>query len=69
MCCLVLDSQHLRTSEQRQPCSRLRAALVSSLIRRTLDTLYDDGTDDDYNCGLWYFLLNGVLLGNNWVYY
>jgi hypothetical protein len=24
---------------------------------------------DDYNTGLWYFLLEGVLLGNNWVYY
>jgi hypothetical protein len=26
-------------------------------------------TDDDYNSGFWYFLLEGVLLGNNWVYY
>jgi hypothetical protein len=25
--------------------------------------------DDDYNYGFWYFLLEGVLLGNNWVYY
>jgi hypothetical protein len=24
---------------------------------------------DYYNYGLWYFLLEGVLLGNNWVYY
>jgi hypothetical protein len=24
---------------------------------------------DDYNNGLWYFLLEGVLLNNNWVYY
>jgi hypothetical protein len=24
---------------------------------------------DDYNYGLWYFLLEGVLLGNNWIYY
>jgi hypothetical protein len=24
---------------------------------------------DDYNSGLWYFLLEEVLLGNNWVYY
>jgi hypothetical protein len=24
---------------------------------------------DDYNYGLSYFLLEGVLLGNNWVYY
>jgi hypothetical protein len=22
-----------------------------------------------YNSDLWYFLLEGVLLGNNWVYY
>jgi hypothetical protein len=22
-----------------------------------------------YNFDLWYFLLEGVLLGNNWVYY
>jgi hypothetical protein len=26
-------------------------------------------TDDEYNCGFCYFLLKGVLLGNNWVYY
>jgi hypothetical protein len=25
--------------------------------------------DDEYNSDLWYFLLEGVLLGNNWVYY
>jgi hypothetical protein len=25
--------------------------------------------DDDYNYDLWYFLLKGVHLGNNWVYY
>jgi hypothetical protein len=24
---------------------------------------------EDNNSGLWYFLLEGVLLGNNWVYY
>jgi hypothetical protein len=24
---------------------------------------------EDYNYDLWYFLLEGVLLGNNWVYY
>jgi hypothetical protein len=24
--------------------------------------------DDKYNFDLWYFLLEGVLLGNNWVY-
>jgi hypothetical protein len=26
-------------------------------------------TGDDYNYDLWYFLLEGVLLGNNWVIY
>jgi hypothetical protein len=26
-------------------------------------------TGDDYNCGFWYFLLEGVLLGSNWVNY
>jgi hypothetical protein len=24
---------------------------------------------DGYDSDLWYFLLEGVLLGNNWVYY
>jgi hypothetical protein len=24
---------------------------------------------DDYNYGFWYFLLEGVLLGNKWVHY
>jgi hypothetical protein len=24
-------------------------------------------SSDDYNSDLWYFLLEGVLLGNNWV--
>jgi hypothetical protein len=26
-------------------------------------------TDNEYNYGFWYFLLEGVLLGNNWVYF
>jgi hypothetical protein len=26
-------------------------------------------SNGDYNPDLWYFLLEGVLLGNNWVYY
>jgi hypothetical protein len=26
-------------------------------------------TDDDYNYGLWYFLMERVHLGNSWVYY
>jgi hypothetical protein len=25
--------------------------------------------DDGYNYDIWYFLLDGVHLGNNWVYY
>jgi hypothetical protein len=25
--------------------------------------------DDEYNSDLWYFLLERVHLGNNWVYY
>jgi hypothetical protein len=48
-----------------QPCSRLRAALGSSLIRRTLDTFMMIIIIDDYDSDLWYFLLKGVLLGNN----
>jgi hypothetical protein len=52
-----------------QPCSRLRVALGSSLIRRTSDTFMMMVNDDDYNYGFWYFLLEGVLLGNNMVYY
>jgi hypothetical protein len=26
-------------------------------------------SNDGYNFDLWYFLLEGVLLDNNWVYY
>jgi hypothetical protein len=26
-------------------------------------------SNDGYKSDLWYFLLEGVLLGNNWVYY
>jgi hypothetical protein len=26
-------------------------------------------SNGDYKSDLWYFLLEGVLLGNNWVYY
>jgi hypothetical protein len=26
-------------------------------------------SNDGYNFNLWYFLLEGVPLGNNWVYY
>jgi hypothetical protein len=39
------------------------------LIRRTLDTFMMMFNDDGYNYDLWYFLLEGVHLGNNWVYY
>jgi hypothetical protein len=46
-------------------CLRLRAALGSSLIRVTLDTFMMMVTDGDYNPDFWYFLLEGVLLGNN----
>jgi hypothetical protein len=45
------------------------AALGSSLTRRTLDIFMMTVNDDEYNPDLWYFLLEGVLLGNNWVYY
>jgi hypothetical protein len=48
-----------------QPCSQLRTALGSSLIRVTLDTFMMIINGDDYNYGFWYFLLEGVLLGNN----
>ena len=41
----------------------------SSLIRRTLVTFMMMISHDGYNFDLWYFLLEGVLLGNNWVYY
>jgi hypothetical protein len=35
------------------------------LIRRTLDTFMMMVNDDEYNFDLWYFLLDGVHLGNN----
>jgi hypothetical protein len=50
-----------------QQSSRLRAALGSSLIRRTLITFMMMVNNDGYNFDLWYFLLEGVHLGNNWV--
>jgi hypothetical protein len=50
-----------------QSCSRLRAALGSSSIRRTLVTFMMMNSNDDYKSDLWYFLLEGVPLGNNWV--
>jgi hypothetical protein len=43
-------------------------ALGSSLIRRTLVIFMMMVSNDGYNFDLWYFLLEGVLLGNNWVY-
>jgi hypothetical protein len=48
-----------------QSCSRLRAALGSSLISRTLDIFMMMINDDDYKYDLWYFLLEGVHLCNN----
>jgi hypothetical protein len=48
-----------------QSSSRLRAALGSSLIRRTLVTFMMMVNNVGYNSDLWYFLLEGVLLGNN----
>jgi hypothetical protein len=47
----------------------VKSSLRSSLIRRTLDASMMMVNDDEYNYDLWYFLLEGVLLGNNWVYY
>jgi hypothetical protein len=44
---------------------RLRAALGSSLIRRTLVTFMMMVNNDGYNYDLWYFLLEGVHLGNH----
>jgi hypothetical protein len=52
-----------------QPSSHLRAALGSSLITRTLDTFMMMVNNDGYNYDFWYFLLEGVHLGNNRVYY
>jgi hypothetical protein len=43
--------------------------LGSSLIRITVDTYMMMVNDHDNNCGFWYFLLEGIHLGNNWVYY
>jgi hypothetical protein len=47
----------------------VKAALGSSLIRKTLVTFMMMVNNDGYNFDLWYFLLEGVHLGNNWVYY
>jgi hypothetical protein len=46
----------------------VKSSLEILLIRRTLDTFMIMVNDDKYNFDLWYFLLEGVLLGNNWVY-
>jgi hypothetical protein len=45
--------------------SRFRAALWYSLIRRTLITLMMMVNNNGNNFDFWYFLLEGVLLGNN----
>jgi hypothetical protein len=44
----------------------VKTALGFSLIRRTLNTYMMMINIDGYNSGLWYFLLEGVLLGNCW---
>jgi hypothetical protein len=43
------------------------SSLVISLIRRTLSTFMMMISNDGYKSDLWYFLLEGVPLGNNWV--
>jgi hypothetical protein len=43
------------------------SSLGSSSIRRTLVTFMMIISHDYYNSDLWYFLLEGVPLGNNWV--
>jgi hypothetical protein len=50
-----------------EPSSWLRAALGSSSIRRTMVTFMMMINNGDFNPDLWYFLLEGVPLGNNWV--
>jgi hypothetical protein len=47
----------------------VKSGLGFSLIRRISITLIMMFNDDGYNYDLWYFLLEGVHLGNNWVYY
>jgi hypothetical protein len=43
----------------------VKISLGTSLIRITLNTFMMIVNGDDYNCGFWYFFLEGVLLGNN----
>jgi hypothetical protein len=43
----------------------VKAALGSSSIRRTMVTFMMMINNGDYNPDLWYFLLEGVPLGNN----
>jgi hypothetical protein len=48
----------------------VKSGLGILFIRRTLDTfMLMMFIDDGYNYDLWYFLFEGVLLGNKWVYY
>jgi hypothetical protein len=49
--------------------SAMLTVLGSFLIRRTLDNFMMMFNDVGYNYDLWYFLLEGVHLGNNQVYY
>jgi hypothetical protein len=58
--CRVLETVY-------QPSSWLRAALGSSLIRRTLDTFMMMLNNDVINLISGIFSFEGVLLGNNWV--
>ena len=52
-----------------QPSSRLRAALGSSLIRRILVTFMMMVNNDVISLISGISSFEGVLLGNNWVYY
>jgi hypothetical protein len=52
-----------------QPSSQSRAALGSSLIRRTLDTFMMMINNDAINLIFGISSFEEVLLGNNWVYY
>jgi hypothetical protein len=47
----------------------VKSSLGILFDRRTLVTFMMMISNDGYNFDLWYFLLEGVLLGNNWVYY
>jgi hypothetical protein len=56
-------------------CRVLETGISAVLtVKSSLGILFDYKNfgyfyDDAYNYDLWYFLLEGVHLGNNWVYY